>query len=61
MKIFDKPANVVVPVLLFILLSPGLFLRLPNSNASTLVVILTHAVAFGLIYALLLSVFPEYY
>ena len=61
MKIFNKPANVIVPVLLFIVLSPGLFLTLPNKKSSTLTVVLTHAVAFGLIYALLLTVFSEYY
>lgn len=61
MKIFNKPANVIVPVLLFIVLSPGLFLTLPNKNSSILTVVLTHAVVFGLIYALLLTVFSEYY
>lgn len=61
MKIINKPANVLVPVLLFIVLSPRLFLTLPNNNASTLVVVLTHAVLFGLLYALLLTVFSEYY
>lgn len=61
MKVFDKPANVLVPVLLFVLLSPGLFLTLPSSKESTLVVVLTHAAIFALIYAVLLSVFPQYY
>ena len=61
MKVLDKPANVIVPMLLFILLSPGLFFRLPNVNSSAIVVILTHAAVFGLIYAALLSIFPEYY
>jgi hypothetical protein len=61
MKVTSKPANVIVPVLLFIVLSPGLFLTLPSKKATTIAVVLTHAVLFGLIYALLLSVFPEYY
>lgn len=61
MKIVDKPANVIVPILLFILLSPGVVLTLPNTNSSTLVVLLTHAAIFGLVYAILLTLFSEYY
>ena len=61
MNIFNKPANVIVPVLLFILLSPGLLLTLPDNTSSTIVVVLTHAAVFGLVYAVLLSLFPEYY
>ena len=61
MKVLDKPANLIVPILLFILLSPGLLLTLPNKRATALVVVLTHAAIFGLIYAILLNNFPEYY
>lgn len=61
MKVTDKPANILVPVLLFILLSPGLLLTLPDKSSSTITVVLTHAGIFGLAYAFLLSVFPEYY
>lgn len=61
MKLVDKPANIIVPILLFILLSPGLLLTLPNKRASVLLVVLTHAAIFGLIYAYLLTNFPEYY
>ena len=61
MKVINKPANVIVPVLLFILLSPGLFLTLPSKKTTTITVVLTHAVLFGLVYALLLTVFSEYY
>ena len=61
MKIFDKPANLIVPILLFILLSPGLLLTLPDTKSSKLVVVLTHAAIFGLIYALLLTNFSKYY
>jgi hypothetical protein len=52
--------NVIVPVLLFILLTPGLLLSLP-SGASLLVKTLTHAVVFGVVYTVLRSVFPQYY
>lgn len=60
-KVFDKPANIIVPILLFILLSPGLLLTLPDTQSSKLVVVLTHAAIFGLIYAILLTVFSNYY
>jgi hypothetical protein len=61
MKLFDKPANIIVPIILFIILSPGVVLTLPNKTSSTLVVLLTHAAIFGLVYALLLTLFSEYY
>lgn len=53
-------ANVLVPVLLFILLTPGLVLALPPGQplwAQTL----THAVVFGVIYTFLRATFPQYY
>ncbi len=53
-------ANIVVPVLLFILLTPGLLLALP-AGASKLVQTLVHAVVFAVAYWTLRSVFPQYY
>jgi len=53
-------ANIFVPVLLFILLTPGLLLALPP-GASRLVQTLTHAAVFALAYWTLRSVFPQYY
>lgn len=53
-------ANVIVPVVLFILLSPGVILSLPP-GASRLVQVATHAVVFGIVYTILRSVFPQYY
>jgi len=52
--------NVIVPVILFILLTPGLLLSLP-AGSSRLVQTLTHAVVFGIVYTILRSVFPQYY
>jgi len=52
--------NVIVPVLLFVLLSPGVLLSLP-SGQSHLVQVLTHAVVFGAVYTGLRAVFPQYY
>lgn len=53
-------ANVIVPVILFILLSPGILLSLPPGQ-SHLVQVLTHAVVFGAVYTGLRMVFPQYY
>jgi len=52
--------NVIVPVILFIILTPGLLLSLPPGS-SRLVQTLTHAVVFGIVYTILRSVFPQYY
>lgn len=53
-------ANILVPVLLFVLLSPGVLLSLPP-GASQLTQVLTHAVVFGVVYSVLRMVFPQYY
>lgn len=53
-------ANVLVPVVLFILLTPGVLLALPPGS-SRLVQTLTHAAVFGLVYWTLRSFFPQYY
>jgi hypothetical protein len=52
--------NIIIPVLLFILLSPGVLLSLPP-GAGTLVQVLTHSAVFGLVYWGLRSMFPQYY
>ena len=63
-----KPMNVIVPVLLFILLSPGLFLTLPPldggvwmSRETSVVSVLVHAAVFLVIYALLRKQFAQFY
>ena len=53
-------ANVIVPVILFILLSPGVLLSLPPGS-SHLVQVVTHAVVFGAVYTGLRMTFPQYY
>jgi hypothetical protein len=53
-------ANVIVPVILFILLSPGILLSLPPGS-SHLVQVITHAVVFGAVYTGLRMTFPQYY
>jgi uncharacterized membrane protein YdjX (TVP38/TMEM64 family) len=53
-------ANIFVPVILFILLSPGVLLSLPPGSGR-LTQVVTHAVVFGVVYSVLRSVFPQYY
>lgn len=53
-------ANVLVPVVLFVLLSPGVLLSLPPGQ-SHLVQVVTHAVVFGAVYTGLRMTFPQYY
>lgn len=53
-------ANILVPVLLFIVLSPGVLLSLPP-GASLLTQVLTHAVVFAVVYSGLRMTFPQYY
>jgi hypothetical protein len=60
-KLIDKPANIIVPVLLFILLTPGLLFDLPGKKSELWVKSLTHASIFAAIYIVLNIVFSKYY
>jgi hypothetical protein len=60
-KLISKPANIVVPVLLFILLTPGLFFDLPGKNSKLWIKSLTHAAIFAGIYILLNVLFSDFY
>ena len=53
--------NLLVPVLLFILLTPGLLLTLPSQSSSKTEQTFTHAAVFLGVYALLRTVFKKYY
>ena len=53
-------ANILVPVVLFILLSPGVLLSLPPGSGR-LTQVVTHAGVFGAVYLGLRTVFPQYY
>jgi hypothetical protein len=52
--------NVIIPMLLFVLLTPGVLLALPPGQ-SILVQSVTHSLVFGLVYSGLRMVFPQYY
>ena len=52
--------NVIIPVILFVLLTPGVLLALPPGQ-SLLVQSVTHAAVFGAVYWGLRTTFPQYY
>lgn len=54
-----KPANVIVPMILFFLLTPGLFYTIETNNKYGNAAV--HALVFGGVYAFLLILFPSYY
>lgn len=61
--------NILVPTLLFILLSPGVFLTVPPgpsgnifmSGEASMTNVLVHAAIFALVYYLLRKYFASYY
>lgn len=53
-------ANIIVPVILFVLLAPGFIVALPP-GASYRVQIFTHAAVFAVVYYFLRRTFPQYY
>jgi hypothetical protein len=61
-------ANVIVPVILFILLSPGVLLTLPPdgdrvfmTGTTNLTAVVVHALVFGAVYLALRTYFAKYY
>jgi hypothetical protein len=63
-----KPADALVPTLLFILLSPGLLLQIPGkgglgllSGQTSTTSVLVHTVVFAVLFALLRKYFPQVY
>jgi hypothetical protein len=61
-------ADVLVPVILFVLLSPGLLLTIPPlkrglfmSGQTCITAVFVHALVFALVYSGLRNTFPEYY
>ena len=61
-------ADLIVPVFLFVLLSPGLLLSLPpgsggvfRSGQTSIAAVITHAIVFALIFAMLRRTFPKVY
>ena len=57
---YKMDLNIIIPMLLFVLLTPGVLLSLPPGQ-SILVQSVTHSLVFGLVYYGLRMVFPQYY
>ena len=60
--------DLIVPGILFVLLSPGMLLTLPQgskgmyfSEQTSMVSVLVHALVFAIVFALLRKQFPSYY
>jgi hypothetical protein len=56
-----KPANILVPAILFIIFTPDLLFSLPNKDAPKWEKVLVHVLIFGVTYGLLRIVFKSYY
>jgi hypothetical protein len=58
-------ADLIVPIVLFILLSPGVLLSLPSlkfaSGTTSVPAVAIHTFVFVLLFAILRSRFPQYY
>jgi len=52
--------NIIIPMVLFVVLTPGVLLALPPGS-SLLVQSVTHAAVFGAVYYGLRKTFPQYY
>lgn len=68
MNLVLTPADLVVPTVLFILLSPGVVVTIPPGNAGLITTgetsmdaILNHTLVFALVFALLRKTFPQFY
>ena len=68
MNIILEPADLVVPTVLFLLLSPGMLLTIPPGKAglfmsgqTSIESILTHTIVFAIVFAFLRKTFPRFY
>lgn len=68
MNIVLTQADLIVPTLLFVLLSPGVALTLPpgksgflRTGETNLEAMLSHTLVFAVLFALLRRTFPQYY
>jgi hypothetical protein len=54
-------ADLLVPALLFVLLTPGVLVTLPSGSSKALAAIGVHTLIFAILFAFLRSAFPRYY
>ena len=67
-KFTMTPADLIVPALMFIFLTPGVFLTIPPlsggvflSGQTGIVQVIVHAVVFSMLFASLRGLFPRFY
>lgn len=67
-SVLEKPAHLIVPLVLVVLLVPGMLLTIPpgskgllRSGQSSLTAVLVHTVVFVLVYSFLQVKFPKAY
>ena len=60
MKLTLTPADLVVPTVLFVLLSPGMFLTVPGKGPR-INAVLVHTLVFAIVFAFLRKTFPQFY
>tara|TARA_R110002074_G_scaffold8841_4_gene35788 strand:- start:1609 stop:1998 length:390 start_codon:yes stop_codon:yes gene_type:complete len=63
-----RPTDLVIPTVLFMLLSPGMLLTIPPSSGglfmsgqTSVASVLAHSVVFAVVFAFLRKTFPQYY
>jgi hypothetical protein len=63
-----RPTDLVVPTVLFMLLSPGMLLTIPPSSGGVFVsgqtsvtAVVVHSLVFAIVFAFLRKTFPQYY
>ena len=68
LKVSLRPADLIVPAVLFVLLTPGVLLTIPPagkgvfmSGQSSLLAVGVHTLVFAILFAFLRSAFPRYY
>lgn len=68
LKVALTPADLVVPVVLFVLLTPGVLLTLPPGSGGVFrsgetgpLPVGVHTLVFAIVFATLRSTFPQYY
>ena len=59
-KVSLTTADLVAPIILFIALTPGVLVTLPDATNKTLAVSV-HALGFAIVFALLRGQFPQWY
>jgi len=58
-KVTFTKTDLIVPAVLFVLLTPGVLLTLPPGGGST--ALMVHTLVFAIAFAALRGIFPEYY